>query len=153
MKKLPALIAVVFTTASIAAFAQATPATPAKPADPAKPAEPPKPADPAAAGPGINPELETKVVTAMTRMGDIFAADAKDCEKLAVDVKAFVTENKDMFAQMKVIQKTLTPDQIAGFESRHKGMQESMMAKMDPATKACADNKNVQAAMAVLEAD
>src|SRR5258708_7033212 len=47
MKKLPALIAVVFTTASIAAFAQATPATPAKPAEPAKPATATAPATPA----------------------------------------------------------------------------------------------------------
>ena len=38
MKKLSALIAMLFASASISVFAQATPATPAKPAEPAKPA-------------------------------------------------------------------------------------------------------------------
>ena len=45
MKKLSALIAVLFASASMSVFAQATPATPAKPAEPAKStAAPAKPA-------------------------------------------------------------------------------------------------------------
>jgi hypothetical protein len=129
-----------------------------KPADPAavKPGDPPKPADPAAGaagGTGLTPELEGKMVTATTKMGDIFAAGAKDCEKLATDIKAFAVENKELIGQIKAVEKTLTPEQKQAFDTRHRGEQEAVMTKMEATTKACGENKNVQAAMAALEAD
>lgn len=117
-----------------------------KPADPAKPAEPAKPAAPPAAG-GTNTEVENKAIAMMEKLGDVFAADAKDCEKLATDLRAFLNDNKATIAEMTALEKKQTEAEKAAFETRNKAVQESAQAKMEPAAKACADNKNVQAVL------
>jgi hypothetical protein len=132
---------------------EAKPADPAK-ADPAKAAEPAKadpakPADPApaAAGGGANSALENKGIAMMQKLGDVFANDAKDCDKLAVDLKAFLAENKALIKEMSELEKKQTEAEKAAFEARNKKVQEEVQGKMEPAAKACADNKNVQEAM------
>jgi hypothetical protein len=126
----------------------ADPAKPAEPkaADPAKPAEPAKPADPPAAG-GTNSEVENKAIAMMQKLGDVFAADAKDCEKLATDLRAFLNDNKGTITEMTALEKKQTEAEKAAFEVRNKAVQEAAQAKMEPAAKACADNKNVQAVL------
>jgi hypothetical protein len=122
---------------------------PAKPADPAK-AEPAKPADsPASAGAagGTNSEVENKAIAMMQKLGDVFANDAKDCEKLATDLKAFLAENKALISEMTALEKKQTEAEKAAFEARNKAVQDAVQAKMEPAAKACSENKNVQAAM------
>jgi hypothetical protein len=118
----------------------------AKPADPVKPAEPAKPADPPAAG-GTNSELENKAIAMMGKLGDVFAADAKDCEKLATDLRAFLNDNKATIAEMTALEKKQTEAEKTAFEARNKAAQEAAQAKMEPAAKACGDNKNVQAVL------
>jgi hypothetical protein len=144
------------TTTAEATTKAADPAKPAdptaKPADPtAKPADPTaKPADPAAAAPaatGTNSELETKGLAMMERMADMFAADAKDCDKLATDIKGFIAQNKELLGKLMANEKTQSDQQKSAFEARNKAAQESMMQKMTPAMTACRDNKNVEAAM------
>jgi hypothetical protein len=130
---------------------EAKPADPAK-ADPAKPAEPAKadpakPADPAPAVGGANSELENKGIAMMQKLGDVFANDAKDCDKLAVDLKAFLAENKPLIKEMTELEKKQSEAEKVAFEARNKKVQEEVQGKMEPAAKACADNKNVQEAM------
>jgi hypothetical protein len=141
--------------------ATAKAADPAKPADPvakpgdpaAKPADPAaKPADPApsAAAPvdkGTNSELENKAVAMMQRMADMFAADGKDCEKLATDVKGFIAQNKEQLRQLLALEKKQSEAERKAFEARNQAAQQSMMEKMGPAMEACHDNKNLEAAM------
>ena len=130
---------------------------PAKPADPAaKPADPAvKPADPAVkpadpgkpAATGQNTELETKGIAMMQQMGDLFAANAKDCDKLADGIKAFIAQNKPLLAQLAALEKSQPDDEKKAFEARNMGTQEEVMKKMEPAVKACGENPKVQAAM------
>ena len=61
------------------------------------PAPAPAPPEPAA---GSNTELETRGLAAMQRMADMFAADARDCDRLASDLKAFIADNKPLIAQL-----------------------------------------------------
>lgn len=130
---------------------EAKPADPAK-ADPAKPAEPAKvdpakPADPTPAAGGANSALENKGIAMMQKLGDVFANDAKDCDKLATDLKAFLAENKGLIKEMTELEKKQSEAEKAAFEARNKKVQEEVQGKMEPAAKACADNKNVQEAM------
>jgi hypothetical protein len=138
--------------ATMAPEATTKAADPTKPADPtAKPADPAvKPADPAPATPaatGTNSELENRAVAMMQQMADMFAADAKDCEKLATDVKGFLAKNKELLGQVMAMEKKQTEQERTAFEARNKAAQDSMMQKMTPAMNACRDNKSLEAAM------
>jgi len=121
-------------------------ADPAKPAEPAK-ADPAKPADPAPAAGGANSELENKGIAMMQKLGDVFASDASNCDKLATDLKAFLADNKALIKEMTELEKKQTEAEKTAFEARNKKVQEEVQAKMEPAAKACADNKNVQAVL------
>ncbi|HET7504544.1 MAG TPA: hypothetical protein VFK02_26160, partial [Kofleriaceae bacterium] len=125
------------------------PADPAaKPADPAgKPGDPPAAAPAAPAAAGSNTELENKGIAMMRSMADLFAADAKDCEKLAADIKAFIAKNKELLTQLVAMEKKMTDAEKAAFEERNKSEQAAMMQKMTPAMTACQDNKSLEAAM------
>jgi hypothetical protein len=94
---------------------QADPAPAAKPTDPARSAPaaapalpgPPGPADPAAPGlpapaapAATAAEAQARNVAAMQHLADTLAADARDCEKLAVDLKAFIAENRPLLVQL-----------------------------------------------------
>ena len=121
-------------------------ADPAKPAEPAK-ADPAKPADPAPAAGGANSELENKGIAMMQRMGDLFAADAADCEKLAVDIKAFIVQNRELIGRLNELERSQSDQEKAAFETRNKPVQDAVVAKMDPAMEKCGQNPSVQAAM------
>jgi hypothetical protein len=119
------------------------PADPAKPADPvAKPAEP---AVPASAG--KNNELETKGIAMMHQMGDMFAANAKDCEKLAAGIKTFIVQNRPLLEQLAQLEKTQSDAEKKAFAERNLGAQEEVMKKMTPGIDACGENASVMAAM------
>jgi hypothetical protein len=130
-------------------FACAAPEQPG----PAKPA-PAKPAPPApAATPGGNSELENKGIAMMQRMGDLFAADAADCDKLAVDIKAFIVQNRELLGQLTELERSQSDQEKSAFEVRNKPVQDAVVAKMDPAMEKCGANPNVQAAMKNFPAD
>jgi len=92
---------------------QADPPTAAKPAEaarsapgaaPALPdpqaASPAAPAAPAAAAPATPAEVQVRNIAAMQHLADTLAGDAQDCEKLAVDLKAFIAENRAVLVQL-----------------------------------------------------
>jgi hypothetical protein len=111
----------------------------------------PEPAVPAATTPATtvagNSELENKGIAMMQRMGDMFAADATDCEKLAVDIKAFIVQHRELLAQLTELERSQSDQEKLAFEARNKPVQDAVAAKIDPALAACGDNPNVQAAM------
>jgi hypothetical protein len=133
--------------------AEATKVDPAKPADPAaKPADPAdpavKPADPAKpAAAGQNTEVENKGIAMMQQMGDLFAANAKDCDKLADGIKAFIAQNRPLLDQLAALEKAQSDAEKKAFEARNMSTQEEVMKKMESAVKACGENPKVQAAM------
>ena len=106
-----------------------------------------KPAEPAPAAVPGNSALENKGVALMQRMADMFAADRADCEKLAVDIKAFIVQNKELLTQLTELERTQSEAEKAAFETRNKTVQDAVVAKMSPTINACGDNPHVEAAM------
>ena len=113
---------------------------------PAKPA-PAKPAPTAATSVPGNSELENKGVAMMQQMADMFAADAKDCDKLATDIKAFVVQHKELLGQLTELERSQSDQEKAAFEARNKQVQDQLSQKMDPTMAACGENPQVQAAL------
>jgi len=140
---------------SVTMLAACSPASQPAPAKPA--AAPAAPAPAATAAPAAtvegNNELENKGVAMMQRMGEMFAADASDCEKLAVDIKAFVVQNRELLIKLTELERSQSDQEKAAFEARNKPAQDAVVAKMDPAMAKCADNPRVQAAMRDFPAD
>jgi len=124
-------------------------ADPSKPADPATRAEgAAKPVDttrPATASTAA--ELEAKGAVMMQQMGELFVADAHDCEKLAADLKAFAVQNKGLLGQLTLMGKMQTAEEKAALEGRNRLRQEELMKKVNPTMAECGDNENVEAAM------
>ncbi|MBC7974076.1 MAG: hypothetical protein H7138_03760, partial [Myxococcales bacterium] len=106
-----------------------------------------------AAGAGKNTELETKGIAMMVQMGDMFAANAADCEKLAVGIKTFIAQNRPLLDQLAALEKTQTDAEKKAFAERNLSTQEEVMKKMTPAVNACGENASVQAAMKEFPAD
>jgi hypothetical protein len=128
-------------------------AEPVAKAAPAQPADPAKPADPAAKpDPGNNP-LEAKGVAMMKQMSEVFIASQRDCEKLAVDLKGFIDQHKDLLVQLAAMEKQQTEQERTAFEIRNRAAQQEVLTKVGPTLEACQGNKNVEAAMKQLTAD
>jgi len=117
-----------------------------KPAETTQPTEAPKPAEgatPAAAGVGD----AQKYVDLMVNFGKVFAADAKDCGKLATDIKKYVADNRATFEEMKARDGKMTPEQKKAEDEKFKPQMEQFMKDMQPAMENCKTNKDVEAAM------
>lgn len=113
----------------------------AVPADPAA-----KPADPAPTA-AVTRELQGKAVAMMQRMADMFAADGKDCEKLAADLKAFIADNKDLLSRLEAMEAQESSEERGAFLTRIASVQADVAVKMQGAMTACAANPSVLAAM------
>jgi hypothetical protein len=83
----------------------------------------------------------------MRKLGDVFANGSKDCEKLATDLRAFIAENKALMAELIELEKRQTEEEKLAFEKRNQAVQDEVQGKMESGSKACGDNKNVQAAL------
>ncbi len=130
---------------SLTMFVACSKADQPAPAAPAQPAPAPAPA--AAAAVNGNTELENKGVTMMQRMADMFVADAEDCEKLAVDIKAFIVQHRELIGQLTEAERAQSDQEKLAFEQRNKPVQEAVVAKMEPVMAKCGANPSVQAAM------
>lgn len=94
-----------------------------------------------------NTELETQGLAAMQRMADMFAADARDCDKLAIDLKAFIADNRPLITQLIAYEESQNADQRAAFTRRNAAAQAAIGHKMQAALTSCASNPAVLAAM------
>jgi hypothetical protein len=153
------LIAACKTSDGPATEAKATPAPPTRSIAPTPQPVLPAPPPPAPAAPGARPEpakaepagsnteLETKGLAVMQRMADLFAADAKDCDKLGADLKAFVAENKPLIGDLLKHEDRQSAEQRAAFTRRNAVAQAAIAQKMQAALTACASNTAVLAAM------
>jgi len=84
------------------------------------------------------------------RMADLFVADAKDCEKMATDIRAFIAQNKALMDQLAEMEKHLTAQEREAFGKRNRSTLEALLTKVKPAFNACRDNKSVEAVMAAM---
>ena len=123
------------------------PATPALP-DPPRPAEPPA-AAPAAPAPATGPEAEARNIATMQQLADTLAADIKDCEKLGVDLKAFIVDHRPLLRQL-----IAAADQPAGHgDTANRAAAAAAARTLQSAMTVCAGTSSVAAAMKELPAD
>lgn len=119
----------------------------------APPADPGKPGQPAAKPDTGNSPLEAKGVEMMNQMAEVFIANQHDCEKLAVDLKSFLDQHKELLGQLAAMEKQQTEEERTAFEARNRAVQQQVLTKVSPTLEACQGNKNVEAAMKQLTAD
>lgn len=114
--------------------------------EPAKVEEPKK--DNTAASTGeMTPELEAKGVALMKGLGETFASNADNCDKLAAAIKKFAEDNKDTFQQIKDVESKQTKEQKKAFDEKHKDLEKDLEAKVMPAMKNCQKSAAVMDAM------
>ena len=104
-------------------------------------------APPPTQAPPANPELEAQAVALLQRMADIFAANAKDCDKLGSELKAFITDNRPALVQVNTMMKQQTAAEQRAFQTRFKTAQDAIGTTMHPGLVACSQNTGVQAAL------
>jgi hypothetical protein len=121
----------------------AAPAGDTKTAEAPKPTEPP-PAAPAAAAADDDGKKDMDLFVGL---GNLFAADAKDCAKLATDVKKYIADNKAAFDAAKKRDEAMTPEQRKAQKDKYGAQMEQFMTNVDSATETCKDNKDLDAAM------
>lgn len=90
---------------------------------------------------------EEDAVALTEKMADVFADNASDCDKMAVSVEKFFTDNTDAFKQIKAMDEKQTKEQKKAFEEKYKERNTALMKKMEPAVAKCATNAKVQEAM------
>ena len=132
---------------------QADPPAAAKPAEvtrsapgvaPALP-DPQAPSAPASAAPPATPaDAQARNIAAMQHLADTLAGDAQDCEKLAVDLKAFIADNRAVLAQLMAAANRPTDDAPSG--ARHAAAA-AAARKLQTAMTTCAATASVAAAM------
>jgi hypothetical protein len=125
----------------------------------AKPAEPgaaEKKADdktaPAAAPAGDGPtvanaqQYEALGMDMTNKLLAIFAADGKDCDKLAADMTKFGEENRKTFEAIKNFEKA-NPDAEKAFDEKMKPREKEFEEKLSPAFDACQNHEGMKKAM------
>lgn len=125
----------------------------ASPARSTTPGEPPRLPEPAGSAEAARPaapapsaaELEARSVTAMQHLADVIAVDARDCEKLAGDLRTFAAENRPLLGQLFALQQQPTAAQGAAYSRRAAAVAAGQ--KLQAAIAICASNPSVVAAM------
>ena len=107
-------------------------------------ASPAAPAAPAAAAPATPTEVQTRNIAAMQHLADTLAGDAQDCEKLAVDLKAFIAENRAVLAQLMAAANRPIDDAPTGAT---RAAAADAARKLQTAMATCAATSSVAAAM------
>jgi hypothetical protein len=108
------------------------------------PQPPSSPAAPAAAAPATPAEAQARNIAAMQHLADTLAGDAQDCEKLAVDLKAFIAENRAVLAQLMAAANR--PTDAAPSAATHAAAA-AAARKLQTAMTTCAATASVAAAM------
>jgi hypothetical protein len=97
-----------------------------------------------AAPPATPAEAQARNIAAMQHLADTLAGDAQDCEKLAVDLKAFIAENRAVLAQLMAAANRPTDDAPSG--ASHAAAV-AAARKLQTAMTTCAATTSVAAAM------
>ena len=106
----------------------------------------PGPAAPsaAAAAPATPAEAQVRNIAAMQHLADTLAGDAQDCEKLAVDLKAFIAENRGVLTQLMTAANRPSDDAPSG---ANRAAASAAARKLQTAMATCAATASVAAAM------
>jgi hypothetical protein len=102
-----------------------------------------------AAAPATATEAQTRNIAAMQHLADTLAGDTQDCEKLAVDLKAFIADNQAVLAQLMAAANRPTDDAPTGAS---RAAAAAAARKLQTAMTTCAATASVAAAMKDLPA-
>ncbi len=119
-----------------------TAAAPAKATEPAKPAV-------IAVTIASAAEYDTKATELFDKLVGVFAADGKDCDKLAADLTKLTDEQGALFAGLQAFEQA-NPDAKQAFDDKMKGREKDYEAKVAPSFEACQKHEAVIAAIAKL---
>jgi hypothetical protein len=104
----------------------------------------PDPQAPSAAAPATPAEAQARNIAALQHLADTLADDARDCEKLAVDLKAFIAGNRPLLAQLMAAANRPADDLASG--ANHTAAA-AAARKLQTAMSTCAATSSVAAAM------
>lgn len=91
-------------------------------------------------------QYETLGVDMTNKLLAIFAADGKDCDKLAADLTKFGEDNRKVFDSIKAFEKE-HPDAEKAFNEKMKGREKEFEEKVGPAFEACQNHEGMKKAM------
>lgn len=119
-----------------------------------KEAEGTKPAEGTMPAEGTPPEnniasdtdYETHATDLTNKLLAIFAADGKDCDKLAADLTKFGDDNRKLFESLKAYEQA-HPDAEKKFDEKMKPREKEMEEKIGPSFEACKDHEGMKKAM------
>lgn len=107
--------------------------------------DPQPPSAPASATPGqAQDQAQARNIAALQHLADTLADDGKDCEKLAVDLKAFIAGNRTLLAELMTAANRPTDDLPSG--ANHTAAA-AAARKLQTAMAMCAATSSVAAAM------
>ena len=109
-----------------------------------QPSGPAGPAAAAAPAPATPAEAQARNIAAMQHLADTLAGDGQDCEKLAVDLKAFIAENRAVLAQLMAAANRPTDDAPSGAAA---AAAAAAARKLQTAMATCGATASVAAAM------
>src|SRR5262249_37351955 len=113
-------------------------------AAPALRAPPPPTPAASAAAPATPTEAQARNIAAMQHLADTLAGDAQDCEKLAVDLKAFIAGNRAVLAQLMAAANRPADDAPTGAT---RAAAADAARQLQTAMATCAATSSVAAAM------
>lgn len=96
---------------------------------------------------GSNTPLQNRGIAMMQQLAELFAANEKDCERLASALTKFTRDNKQLYEDLTEMEKKLSEAEREAFEIRNQAVQEAVIRKITPAVTACRGNASVEAAM------
>ncbi len=101
--------------------------------------------------PAPSPEKEAEVRALLTELAKVFEGAGTDCKKLAADVNAFGTANKDRMLAVKTFEDGMTPEQKQAMDKKFETEVGALVKVMEPSMKACGADPEVEAAFKALD--
>lgn len=146
-----ALIVVLITVAACGAQSTNAPVTPATTPPPPAPAPAPAPAAAASTTTlSTDAEYEAAGTELINEMLRIFRAAANDCDKLAVDVTAFISREDARIQAVNTYEQSHDDARIA-FEAKMRDRDEEVNSVLVPALEACDKHEAFDKAMVELQ--
>lgn len=98
----------------------------------------------------IDPAVFDQALTVAEKMVEIVVADQNNCDKMAVDLKKFIDENKEIIQKAKEQNKKLTTAEKHTLQEKYETRIRAMAEKGEKASKKCESNPKVKDAMRAL---
>jgi Skp family chaperone for outer membrane proteins len=96
---------------------------------------------------GADEDFAEMAVSIAEKLFQIVADNKDDCKKMATNLDAFITANKDKLETMKKKGDQLTPEQREEMKKKYGARQQAALEKAKPGLIKCGDTPEFKAAM------